>query len=294
MHGFFLIDKPSGISSFDCIRKLRRVCNIRRMGFAGTLDPLATGLMILAVGEATKLLSYLEKSDKVYDVGIFLGATSDTYDSQGKITVGDESLSARAGKNLSKSGIQTFLEDNFLGEQQQVPPIFSAIHVDGKRAYDLARKGEKVELKSRKVVFFDLKVKAYAWPDLHLQVHCSSGTYVRSLAHDLGQKLGCGGYVKDLRRVKIGSFKVQDAVALDQIDAMNFASLLLTPQEFFKDWQRIDLNEEQYKILANGGLIDNLGNLSQGPILAIFNGICVGVLEVKNGMLKFESKFNLN
>lgn len=221
--GFVLIDKPKGIPSFRCVSILRRITREKRVGFAGTLDPLASGLMIMAVGrEYTKRLDEFAKLDKTYEVEIELGKVSDSYDADGVVTdyafSGENSSSSKNMNNtfvsavLDKNFIQAKVDDNFLGERDQVPPIFSAVHVNGKRAYELARSGKKVELKSRKVIFYEIKVLAYEWPLLSLKIHCSSGTYVRSFANDLGVLLGCGGYVKDLRRTKIGDFKIEDVI----------------------------------------------------------------------------------
>lgn len=296
MNGFLFIDKPKGLTSFSCLRGLRKVCNMKRLGFLGTLDPLATGLMIYAVGEATKLISFLEGMDKVYDVWIELGAKSTTYDAEGELTV---------KKNPRKPGrveIEEMLEEEFLGERMQVPPAYSAIQIGGKRAYALARKGEKVELKSRKVVFYDLKLKSYSWPMLRISVHCSSGTYIRSLAHDLGEKLGCYGYVKDLRRTKIGSYSIKDAVKYDDLNEVNYRNYIISPQDMLKDWLQIDLSDSDYKVLASGGFVGEKLGVENGagvgdlpvasPILALYRGQCVGVLERHKGKLKFKKKFN--
>ncbi len=287
MNGFLLIDKPEGITSFYCVKVLRRFSGVRRIGFAGTLDPLATGLMIFAIGEATKLITFLEKSDKVYDVKIRLGAFSDTYDAQGKI---EEVKNAR--KPL-RSTIIKILEDEFAGPRQQEPPAYSAVHIEGKRAYDLARRGEKFKLKKRPVQFYDIKVKSYAWPFLKLTVHCSSGTYVRSLAHDLGRALKCGGYVEQLRRLKIGLYSVKNAVSMGILDHVNLRKHVIMPQDFFKEWRQLELDEEQYKLLSNGGYTSLGGRFASGPVMAIYRGKCAGVLEVDKGKLKFAKKFNI-
>jgi tRNA pseudouridine55 synthase len=286
MNGFLLADKPKGVTSFYCIKVLRRLTGVRKMGFVGTLDPLATGLMIFAVGEATKLIPFLEGMDKVYNVKVRFGAVSDTYDGEGQV---EEVKNAR---KPARAEIEHILKDDFLGERDQVPPVFSAIQVEGRRSYDLARKNKKVKLKSRKVNFYDLVVKSYAWPNLRIAVHCGSGTYVRSFAHDLGQKLGCGGYVDELRRTKIGGFSVKDSVKLDEIEHLNVRKLMVSPEDLFIDWARIDLNGKEYKVLSHGGFLDNKTRYKKGPILAIHEGKCVGVLEIRKGQLKFLRKFN--
>lgn len=300
--GFFLIDKPKRVTSFYVVKALRKILNMKKMGFAGTLDPLASGLMIVAVGEATKLLAGLEGLDKVYDVDIFFGAHSETYDAEGpihKMPVGELMLQ----NPPTRSQIEKIIEDHFLGERLQQPPIYSAIQIEGKRAYDLARKGKKVELKKRKVHFFDIQVKHFSWPILKCQVHCSSGTYIRSFAHDLGQILGCGGYVHELRRTQIGTHLIKNAVSLegegraelkDALTPFNFQHHLLKPEEFFSDWQQYNLTPKDYEFLAVGGFVENRPGFTRGPILAIYENKCVGVLELShNGQLKFAKKFNI-
>lgn len=202
------IDKPSGITSFDVIRQLRRKLGIRKMGHAGTLDPLATGLLIIALEGATKEISQYMNLDKTYEVLIEFGKISDTYDADGNIKDQKSEI-----KNIEKSELEGALK-NFIGEIQQVPPAFSAIRVKGKRAYDLAREGKEVKLEPRHVTIHSIEVLDWSWPLVRLRVRCGKGTYIRSLAHDLGQQLGCGGYVKELRRTAIGPYNVTDATSI--------------------------------------------------------------------------------
>ena len=283
MHGFLFIDKLKGETSFSCVSALRRILGVRKIGFLGTLDPLATGLLIFAVGEATKLISFLEGLDKTYEVSVRMGAVSNTYDAEGEI----EEISGFDKPELSK--IEKILKNDFLGEREQVPPAFSAIHIDGKRAYELARKGEKVEMKSRKVTFYGLKIVSYEWPLVRILVHCGSGTYVRSLAHDLGQKLGCGGYVEELRRTKVSNFSVEEAVELGD----DVGEKMVPVEDMFPDWQRKELSDVDFGILANGGFVGDGLKMGENPGLAMYKGQCVGVLEVKEGKLKFKRKFNI-
>jgi tRNA pseudouridine55 synthase len=286
--GFILVDKPSDVTSFYCVNNLRRLTGVRRIGFLGTLDPLATGLMIFAVGEATKMLTYLEKTDKVYEVTVRLGATSNTYDRAGTITENE------VHHQPTRSQIQDLLEKEFSGEIDQVPPAFSAIWVDGKRAYDLARKGKDVVLKSRKVHFHDLVLKSYHWPFLKLAAHCSSGTYIRSLAHDVGQRLGVGGLVEQLRRIKIGHYKVADAMPLADLTRENLYKYFTPVEDVFSDWQKMELNDEQFKILTTGGFIPNLPQFPRGPILAFYGGVVCAVLETwMEDRLKIEKRLNV-
>lgn len=295
MQGFLLIDKPPDITSFFCVKILRKLSQEKRIGFVGTLDPLATGLMLFALGEMRKLLSYLEGLDKVYEVVIRLGAISDTYDAKGNIEyVPDPSFP-------SLQAIKTILQEHFSDERQQQPPAFSAIQIEGKRAYDLARKGQTVHLKKRPVTFYEITVLDYKPPFLSLRVHCSSGTYIRSLAHDLGQSIGCGGYVEKLRRRAIGTFHIEKAVPLSALTAENIHSHLLRPLDIFPDVHPIILSPVEYEKLSHGGFVpfklETLPNKKNIPLLAYFQNDCVGVVEPvkdKPGLIKFSRTFHLD
>lgn len=208
MNSILLIDKPSGITSFDVIRQLRKKLGIRKMGHAGTLDPLASGLLIIAVEGATKELSKYMGLPKEYEVRIEFGKVSDTYDADGEVQA-----TGRAAANSSREDFEKILPQ-FTGDIHQMPPAFSALKINGRRAYDLARKGLEVKLEPRTVYIESIEILEWNWPLVKLRVRCGKGTYIRSLAHDLGQTLGCGGYVKELRRTKIGEFRVEDAEKL--------------------------------------------------------------------------------
>ncbi len=201
-----MIDKPSGITSFDVIRHLRRKLGIRKMGHGGTLDPLATGLMIIGINEGTKRLTEFLGLPKEYEVLIEFGKVSNTYDADGEISDGSK-------RKVVRDEFEKTLKD-FIGEISQTPPAFSAKKINGQRAYELARKGQVVELKPQKITISAIEILNFSWPFVKLRIACSKGTYIRSLAHDLGQKLGCGGYVKELRRTRIGNCRVEDATAI--------------------------------------------------------------------------------
>lgn len=290
--GFLLLDKPKGITSFLCLKKLRRLSGLKRVGFLGTLDPLASGLMIFALGEATKLISYLEGGDKRYEAVVELGAVSNTYDGEGEVVVRDVGIDDRP----SIDDIKKCLCDHFSGEVMQVPPKFSAIQINGKRAYDMARKGADFEMKKRKVVFHGIEVVGYEWPILRLIVDCGSGTYIRSLAHDLGKELGCGGYLRDLRRTLIREYRLEDAVTFEELEKRGIESSLVSCTDFLPDWPFVNLSEEDYGVLGNGGFLeltvegDNSGLAGLG-ILALLDEKCVGVLEKRENKVKFKKKF---
>lgn len=208
--GIFLINKPIGITSHDVIDRLRKITGERRIGHAGTLDPLASGLLIVAIGrEFTKQLDKFLKLNKEYEAEIVLGKISDTYDAEGKIEVKDD-------KEVSEKEIVKVL-NSFLGENEQMPPVFSAKKIKGKRAYSLARAGLKVDLKPQLINISKIKLLNYAYPKVKFEVEVSSGTYIRSLAHDIGNKLGVGAYLSSLIRTRIGKHSLTLAGDLDKI-----------------------------------------------------------------------------
>ncbi|HNX10606.1 MAG TPA: tRNA pseudouridine(55) synthase TruB [bacterium] len=218
--GFILIDKPQHISSHAVVSILRRITNTKRIGHAGTLDPLATGLLILAIGrEATKRLDEFAKQDKEYIAAIRFGFESVSYDAEGPIT------QIYSGLGLEKEKIMDALS-SFLGKIEQYPPKYSAKKQNGKRLYQLARKNQPIELKPSLVEIKGLDILDYSWPDLKVKVNCGTGTYIRSLAHDLGKKLGCGAYLSDLRRTRIGAQTIDRAVELDTMDRDNWVKYL--------------------------------------------------------------------
>lgn len=203
--GFFLIDKPEDWTSYDVVRFLKKKFNLRKVGHAGTLDPFATGLLIILVGKFTKKFDYFQKQEKEYEAVVFLGKTTDTYDVEGKVT------SKFKGKiGLKKEKVLKVLK-SFEGEIKQVPPIFSALKVKGKPAYRLARKGQDLKLEPRKVFIKKIDLQKIDPPRIYIKVTCSSGTYVRSLAYDIGEKLGFGAFLEKLVRTKIGNFILKDA-----------------------------------------------------------------------------------
>jgi tRNA pseudouridine55 synthase len=210
MDGLLLIDKPAGWTSHDVVAKLRGILGIRAIGHAGTLDPFATGLLVLGVGKGTKQLTALVGVDKEYEAVIRLGATSDTFDRDGKI--------------VGTGGVTPPLQDEiesalnkFRGGYEQLAPLHSAKKIGGKKLYDLARAGKATEeMRPKKKVKIDLiEVLNYSWPDLSIRVKCGSGTYIRSLADDIGRELGVGGYCLELRRTKVGEFDVAKSLKVE-------------------------------------------------------------------------------
>ncbi len=216
MDGILLVDKPKGWSSFDVIRKLRSVTGFRKIGHAGTLDPMATGLLILLFGNTTKQAGRFLKLDKVYEAEISLGKTSTTDDAEGQLQTISDQPAYRTGRKPTLGKIDEVLQ-TFTGTTSQTPPSFSAIKVGGQRAYKLARKGAEVALQARPVTVHSLALKSYKYPKLQIETHVGSGTYIRSLARDIGQKLGSGAYLSGLRRTRIGEFSIRQAVQPDRL-----------------------------------------------------------------------------
>lgn len=209
-HGFLLIDKAKGPTSHDVVHSVRKTLSERDIGHLGTLDPAASGLLVLAVGsKALKVIEFFSGLEKEYVADIKLGATSSTYDGEGVI----ENVVLKPGvETPDDAAVQRAIKQRFVGKIQQVPPTHSAVHISGVRAYDLARRGIEVEMPKREVDIRSCVVTSYRYPHLRLTVSVSSGTYIRSLAHDLGDVLRCGGYLSDLRRTKVGEWDVEHAV----------------------------------------------------------------------------------
>jgi tRNA pseudouridine55 synthase len=204
-----LVDKPLKWTSVDAVNKLKIKLRVK-IGHAGTLDPLATGLLIFCTGKFTKQISEYQKLPKEYTGIIRLGAETATYDLE------SEPMNSKPYKHLTEEQIKEATK-NFIGDIMQMPPAHSAIKRDGKRAYELAREGKEVALQARPVTIDAFEIIKIELPDVHFRAACSTGTYIRSLAHDFGQALGCGGYLKELRRTKIGNFNVDDALTVDEI-----------------------------------------------------------------------------
>jgi tRNA pseudouridine55 synthase len=265
--GVVLIDKISGITSHDVVEKFRRRANVKKVGHTGTLDPLATGLLVLCVGKATRLQAYLMGMEKTYEGVIQFGWATDTYDSSG--------VPAGEVKETSVEHIDFApLIEKFLGEIEQMPPQFSAKKVDGVRAYELARRGETAALKPKRVTVYEFSILEVSGSRLQFRVRSSAGTYVRSLAHELGVAAGVPAHLKELRRTTIGKFRIEDALPFEQLDRDVFA-----PPHFQK-LNEVDLPLEKLRIdwAAQGKMMRGQGvimtpavHVSKGDLLALGN-----------------------
>ncbi|MBI3178641.1 MAG: tRNA pseudouridine(55) synthase TruB [Deltaproteobacteria bacterium] len=208
--GILVIDKPVGPTSHDVVAQVRRLLREKKVGHTGTLDPLATGVLPLVIGRATKVARYLTGGDKVYRATFRLGVSTTTFDADGEVT-------AQRPVNVTRDQVDAALGE-FVGDITQIPPMYSAKKVQGKRLYELARQGVEVEREPKHVKVHWIKLLALQGPDLTVEVRCSAGTYMRALAHDVGEALGCGGHLKELRRLAAGAFTLDDAVMLDALE----------------------------------------------------------------------------
>lgn len=290
--GVLVIDKPIGMTSHDVVNAVRYGTGIRRAGHTGTLDPRASGVLVILVGPAVRLSEYVSASDKRYQAIIRMGASTDTYDADGRFTRQTESPF-----NITEKQFEETLKQ-FVGEIVQTPPPYSAVKVRGRRAHEMARRGEEVELTPRKINVYHLEVLEWAPPEVVVDVHCSSGTYVRSLANDMGNALGCGGYLVGLRRTKSGRFSLRDATPLRKLQeafrAGNWYQYLIPAAEALGDWPAIELDPDMaanvihgHRIPANPADKPGINNLVRGVSMA---GELVALMELDPSTSEWQPK----
>ena len=251
MNGIILVDKPCGWTSHDVVGKLRGILRERRIGHSGTLDPMATGLLVVFAGRATRAVEFAEADSKEYIAGLRLGVSTDTQDTTGNVLNTCETLPSKDELIAAANG--------FLGEISQIPPMYSAIKINGKKLYELARRGENVERSPRKVTISKLELVGEDKCDYILDIHCSKGTYIRTLCSDIGDKLGCGGCMSSLRRVKAGVFSITQAHTMEQIQAAadlgGLDGIIIPVDTLFTDKPKLTVNEFEEKKLRNGNTI---------------------------------------
>ena len=246
--GLIVVDKPQGPTSHKIVSIVRRGTGLRKVGHAGTLDPRASGVLVLCLGPATRLSEYLSASTKTYEARIWFGESTETYDAEGKTT-------HSTGEVPTEVQLESALE-LFRGEIQQVPPPYSAIKLQGRKAYELAREGKPVELDPRNVTVYELTKLKYEPPELSVRVECSAGTYIRSLAHDLGETLSTGAHLSALRRLRAGPFGLEDALSLEELEqAMRrgeWQALVRPASEALPDLPIVTVEEPELERIRNG------------------------------------------
>lgn len=247
MNGILLVDKPQDWTSHDVVAKLRGVFGERRIGHSGTLDPLATGLLVVFLGRATKAVEFSEAAEKEYVAHLRLGMATDTQDITGSVIDTFDSVPTRAE-------VETVLRQ-FCGEIEQIPPMYSAIKINGQKLYDIARRGGEVERRPRRITIHELSLLGEESGEYVLRIRCSKGTYIRTLCHDIGQALGCGGVMTALRRTRVGAYDVQNAYSvafLSQMERDAAESLLLPLDSVFSDYEAVNLSPENEAHCRNG------------------------------------------
>ncbi len=260
--GILNINKPGGMTSHDVVDRVRRISGQRRVGHAGTLDPLATGVLLVCLGQATRVAEYLMASDKVYQAQVRLGVSTDTHDAEGEVT-------ATAEVNVSEDEVREALS-SFVGSIQQVPPMYSALKHKGTPLYKLARQGITVEREPRSVEIHDIELLDWTPPLLTIRVKCSPGTYIRALARDLGQKLGCGAHLQSLTRLASGHFTLETAVSLDELEKVwaqgDWRKLLYPLDEALLDLEPMIVDGETEKRIRHGQQVQGPAAREKGEL----------------------------
>ncbi len=283
--GVLVVDKPVGKTSHDVVQFIRKGTGLRRIGHTGTLDPRASGVLVILVGPAVRLSEYLLTDFKRYEASFILGATSDTYDGDGVIQPTGIDM------DISEEQILDAMKQ-FTGEFEQVPPAYSAIKINGQKAYDLARKGKAVQLPSRKVTVFSFDLIEFNSPEVAVDIFCSSGTYVRSIAHEMGNVLGCGAYLNGLRRTVSGQFSLRDAITLPDLQACfnegTWYQHLIPAAEALRDMEEVLLTLEMESEIRHGRRVPAesaafefaKGVSEQGELIALLE-LCPDTVEWK-------------
>lgn len=281
MNGILLVDKPSGWTSNDVVQKLRGILKERRIGHAGTLDPLATGLLTVFVGRATRAVEYAEGDRKRYTAALRLGMVTDTLDITGTV------LKEQPVPAIAEQDFLAVL-DRFHGPQMQIPPMYSAVKVNGRRLYQLARRGEEAERKPRRIEIFSLELKSFHPEEAVLDICCSKGTYIRSLCHDIGTAIGCGACMSALRRTEAGFFNVENACTLEQIAAGDYC--LLPVESLFSDCPAANISVRDEYRLRNGQTFAS--ELPDGRYRLYGNsGEFLALAEVLSGQVQIKKRF---
>lgn len=285
MNGLFNIYKPTGMTSHDVVAKMRKIMQTKTVGHTGTLDPNATGVLVVAVGNATKVIEYMESDDKIYKAELTLGVTTDTEDIWGNI-IKEYNL---AGFNLENEKIYDVI-NSFIGKQIQIPPMYSALKVNGKKLYELAREGKEVERVGREIEIFSISDINRRENKVEFTVHCSKGTYIRTLCKDIGEKLGCGAVMSKLERIKAGKFSIENSVALEELEA-GPERYCIDIESVLEKFPVVELNENEAKMYINGVRFFKKGFIN-GMYRVYIEKKLYGICEIFNDTLKSVKKIS--
>lgn len=282
-NGILIVDKPEGWTSQDVVSKLRGVLHEKRVGHGGTLDPMATGVLPVFAGRATRAVEFFEHAEKAYEATLLLGTTTDTQDTTGTV------LETRP-VTVDEAAVRALLP-RFTGVQQQLPPMYSAVKIGGKKLYELARAGKEIERDPREITVFSIELLHFENNSARLRIHCSKGTYIRTLCHDIGQALGCGGCMAALRRVQAGAYRLADAVTLDEILAHpEPQTLLKSVDSLFSAYPRLTLTPAQEKCCRNGAAFTCKWSAGRCRVYSP-SGEFLALCEVADGKLKTVKSF---
>ena len=253
IHGIINVYKEKGFTSHDVVAKLRGIVGQKKIGHTGTLDPDATGVLPVCLGKATKLCDLLTDKNKTYEAVLLLGKTTDTQDITGEV------LEEKSTEALTEEKVREAIE-GFIGDYEQIPPMYSALKVNGKKLYELAREGKVIERKARPVKILDIQILEIDLPKVRMEVSCSKGTYIRTLCHDIAEKLGCGGCMESLIRTRVSTFRIEDAKTLDEIETLKqegkLAELLVPIDAMFPFYPKITVKDDWKAFAKNGNPLD--------------------------------------
>ena len=279
MDGIIIINKPKNCTSHDIVRKAKKFFN-EKVGHTGTLDPNATGVLPLLVGKGTQIAKYIINHDKIYEATLQLGEKTDTADVEGVVI---------ETKYIPKESLQTEIVNkvlqSFIGKQEQIPPIYSAIKVNGKKLYDYARKGEEVEIQPRQIEIYNMELIKIDVQNktVEFRVHCSKGTYIRTLCENIAEKLGTVGYMKELNRTKVGEFSIDDSITIEELENANYNNFI-TVEDYFENYKNINLNEKKLQLFLNG--VQLTWNLEDGIYRVYCDNQFIGIGTIKNDLIK--------
>ena len=278
MDGVIIINKPKGYTSHDVVNIVRKQLNMKKVGHTGTLDPNATGVLPILVGQATKISKYLIEHKKTYIATIELGEKRDTGDSEGNIIESDSNI-----KEFDISIIKQVLQ-SFLGKQKQIPPMYSAIKVNGKKLYVYARSGQEVEVEPREIEIYRIELIEYINNRIEFEVECSKGTYIRTLCENIAEKLGTIGYMKELQRTSVDKFKIKESINLEELSEDEAQKKILTIENIFKEKEKIYLNDKGVELFLNGV---QLTRELEDDVYRVYNdNKFIGLGIIKNKLLK--------